>query len=207
MPAFPHALPTLAGAQGDLARQLALLVGPAYQAGDDTRNAADYLALGLGLSEARASVLGLLADAFADTADDLLGEWEALYAMPARPDQTNAERRSTLGARARAGKAGTPQAIETALGLVCTAAVNVTEYTPPFPAGLETRVFRLAVVVPTADQDNEALAPTLDLLLEVAVPAHVEWVITDNDNFLCDDPGSLCFDGPVPPGPADLLGA
>jgi hypothetical protein len=111
MPNFPHDQPTEATDDGDFARQLATLLGPAYQAGDDSNNAAEFLALGGALADLRLVIIDSLAEAFANEAWDLLSELETIYGLPVRTDLDEEDRQARLVAKIRAARAGTPNSI------------------------------------------------------------------------------------------------
>lgn len=171
-----HAVPTHAGAAGDLARQLARLVGPAVQAPDSSSAAQEYLALGGGLASARQTVLDAIAEAFPQTAKDLLVEWETAYVIPVDPGGSVEERRTALLARVRAVGGSAPR-IEAAATTLAGGTVTVAEYLYSDVTANPRRVFRFNVAVgATLAADSEFVAALHELLERVA-PAHCTWNI------------------------------
>ncbi len=189
-----HDLPTEAGAAGDLARQLARLVGPAIQAGDSTVAAQEYLALGGALADARQTTLAAIAEALPQTALHTLSAWEAMLRIPVRPGAAPADRRAVIVARLQAS-GGTPSRIELAASTFAGGACGVYEVAwSSLAAGFERYVFRFVIGIPVALVDDEAFRAALDELLERVSPAHTTWSVVRTGALLFDVDGSG-FDG------------
>lgn len=187
MPHLPLIAPAESGLAGDLARQLAALVGPAVAAPDDSRAGAECIALGGALRDARAATLFALAQAVPQTATDLLGEWEAMLAIPVSPGASDATRQAALLARLRAF-GGTPQRIEAAATTLAGATITVVEYLySAFTATATPRlVFRFTVVLSAALYADTAFRAALDELLQRQVPAHCTWGVASAAAFMWD---------------------
>lgn len=189
MPTVTHSVPTEATRAGDLARQLARLVGPAVQAPDTSVAAQEYLALGGALATARQTTLDALAEAFPQTADDTLPEWEAALVIPATVGATTATRRSALLARLRA-IGGSPQRAERAASTLAGATVTTAEYLWSDVLLSPRRVFRFTVVVPAALVDDVEFRAQLHELLERLAPAHCMWQVVSAAEFLFSTAGA-----------------
>jgi uncharacterized protein YmfQ (DUF2313 family) len=172
---------------GDFARHLALLMGTGVQARPGSFTEADLLALGGALRDARATNLAILDEAFPDTVDQLLAEWEAMYGLPTRADLTTAQRRDRLVAKVRAARAGTPADILTAVHKLDPTA-TITEYTAAAVAGTNPRsVFRFVVVLASAVYDDADLRGQIERLLDQMKPAHTAYSLAISDVFRWDD--------------------
>lgn len=182
----PHDLPTEPGAAGDLARQLARLVGPAVQAPDASVAAQEYLAFAGGLARARQTTLDAIAEATPHTARDTLGEWEAMLRLPVRTGASVESRRAAIVARLQAS-GGSPTRIELAASTLAAGVCAVYETAwSAYPAGSERYVFRFVVGVPAALVNDEAFRAALDELLERVAPAHTTWRVTTAGALLFD---------------------
>lgn len=169
-----HAVPSLAGATGDLARQLARLVGPAVQAGDETVAAAHYLALASALATARQTTLDAIAESRPATADDLLAEWEAVLAVPVSPGASTASRRTAILARLRA-ISGTRQRIGRTTALVAGGSTATSELAYTAALTSPRKVFRFVLTMPVAAHDDGPTRTAIDELLQRQAPAHTTW--------------------------------
>lgn len=181
-----HAVPSLSGATGDLARQLARLVGPAVQAGDETVAAAHYLALATELAAARQTTLDAIAEATPATADDLLAEWESVLAVPVNPGASTAARRAAVLARIRA-IAGTRQRIGRTTKMVAGGTTSTTEYLYSAVTSEPRKVFRFVLTVPAAAIADGPTLSALDELLQRQAPAHTTWNFASGATFRFDD--------------------
>lgn len=194
-----HPIQPLPGEDSDagrFARALAQLLGPAYQPADGTLVAADLYALGQALADARDTTLDAVAEAFAAEASRLLPELEASYGLAVRGDLTDAERRTILLAKVRAARAGTPQAIETALDPYDPDA-KVFENTAAAVAATDPRaVFRVAVRIKVAVWNDAAKLAAIRALCEQMKPAHAKAAVCTRVGFRFNDPDSL-FDRDV----------
>jgi hypothetical protein len=185
---FSVATPSEVSPEGDLARQLAHLVGPAVQAPDGSVAAAEYLALGDVIQDARDATTNALRNAFVDTAVELLTELEDEYGLPSRPDATNASRQAALTARVR-GYAGTLDRIVSALTPLLTT-TSVGEV-PLAAAGVPEDVFRFGVVMTAKQLQDSVLVSLVNEQLQVSAPAHTNWEFGNAFGFLTDDSASL----------------
>lgn len=184
-----HDLPTEAGAAGDLARQLARLVGPAVQAGDGTLAAQEYLALGGGLAVARQTTIDAISEAFPATASDTLSEWERMLRVPIREGATVADRRAAILARLRAS-GGSPRRIKAACAALVPAGVGLTEYTVSQVTANPRRVFRFSIAVGGAAYADAGVRGEIEDVLQRAAPAHTTWNLSSGGVFRFDTTGS-----------------
>ena len=179
-----------------LARQLGRLLGPWLAAPDDSRNAADLIALGSAIGDASDTNVSVGNEAFVYLASALLEEWEALYGIDT-PAPTIEERQANLLARARAGFVAHPRTIVTAIrGIVG----EVAEVVEPIWHEVTANPERVHVIAVRVDEDSYGTPPTqtaslqrIDAVVQRMKPAHVEvlYTSTQTDDFLTDDPNSL----------------
>jgi uncharacterized protein YmfQ (DUF2313 family) len=196
---FPQGRPSEVSNDGDFARHLATLLGPAYQAQDGTNNAADFLALGGAMADVRAILQDIVAEMFVNTAYDLLSELEADYGLPVHPELAASERQANLLAKVRAARGGTPQRLLTALSVVAPEATiteNDVTTVPREPDGATYQsasrgVFLFAVTVAVATWNNAAKRAQLVALLDAMKPAHTAYNIVTRVGFRTDDVQSL----------------
>ena len=193
MSGFRQALPSTATAAGDVARRLLTLKGPAIQAPDGSLNAADALALGASLEDARTMLSTARAQAFVCDATYMLDELERLYGLTVDTGATTAARQARLLAFVRANAAGTPASIEVAVATL-TGACRVVEYTArevyatdPSPTA-ETRrgVFRFAVVVPRAYAESAQWRTLIAAVVNRMKPAHTSFTVTAGEPLKYD---------------------
>lgn len=189
-----HALPTGGTAYDALARMLARLCGPAFQAPDDSANAADFVTLGRSLHDVRETLSDCLDNAFTTTADALLTEWEATLRVPTDEDISGADRRDVLTAKWQSRRSGSPSSILAALRILDSGA-NLREYSAAECASTLPRcVFRFGVQIPT--YYGAPKEPLVRSLLDAMKPAHTDYSLTSKplSGFLCDDADSVCDD-------------
>lgn len=189
-----QALPTGTTAADDLARMLARLCGPAFQAGDDSTNAADFVTLGRELDATRTVLANCIRNAFPSETSELLLEWEGTLRVPTDKSLGDSGRRTVLLARWRARRSGSPTAIEDALS-VLDAGADVREYSAAECASTLPRcVFRFGVRVPS--YYGTAKIGRITALLDAMKPAHTDYSLTSRPltGFLCDDANSVCDD-------------
>jgi uncharacterized protein YmfQ (DUF2313 family) len=191
---IPLAVPTEAGVAGDFARQLVRILGPAHNAPDGSLNAADFLALGGALADARATTLAALDEAFADSATQLLSELEAMYGLPVRPDLAVATRRTRLVAKVRAARAGAPNEVLRAVHALDPTA-TISENTPsdvpqepdqatPPRAGAARLVFLWALWISDAAFDDAETRAAIGAICTQMQPAHTDHSLHTNDPAL-----------------------
>jgi len=184
---FPQPMPSEDSKAGFFARQLALLIGSAYQPVDNTRVAARLLALGGAIRDARATNLASLAEAFPDTAAQLLSDWETHLGLAVRGDLSIVPREQRALAKARAARAGTPQSM-----LVAVRALDPTEtiYENTLgPVGDEMFVFAILIQVSTFN--NPLVFDQIRAIVEQMKPAFTRGNLPTRIGFRCDDPLSL----------------
>jgi hypothetical protein len=211
-------LPTEDSDAGTIARQLARLIGPAYQPKDGTVIAADLLQLGGGIAGGRDTNLASVDEAFPDSAVQLLDELETEYGLQVRQDLSTAARQARLLAKIRAQFAGTLQQIQSSLQAIDSSA-TVHEITlaqviasEPNPTAIEHRTgvygtgqtflfitehqaFRFYVTVSLSAFNNADTIAQMTTVIEQAKPAHTIYEIGVNDvssgSFKYDDASSL----------------
>jgi hypothetical protein len=180
-------LPTEQSQAGDFARLLAIAVGPAYNAGPGTKTGADFLALGDALAGAYNTNLASLAECFADTAVQMLPEWEAMLGLQVRPDLTTAQRQTRLVAKIRAAFSGSPQDILTALRTVAPE-VTITEIlaADAISSGNPCNVFKFIVFISTLHINDANISKQVIDILEQMKPAHTSYSIVSSRPFFLD---------------------
>lgn len=164
-----------------IARQMLRAVGSGWQAPQGSLNAADALALGASLDDARRELLACLSEAYADTVTEMLDEWERVYGLPVVSGLSTAGRRARLVAYVRANIAGTPQSIESAVEALGAAPCTVNEG-PPNGA----YVFLFAVIVPTGTVQNAEKNAAVRAVVNRMKPAHTDFTVANAADFYCD---------------------
>lgn len=186
--------PSAAGVAGDLARQIALALGTAYNHTDGTVNAADALADGDALAAVRAQVVLAMYQAFVNTATVLLDEHERDYGLPIRRDMTNADRQARLVAKVRAARRGSPRSVETALRAItgtATVLENLLTAVPIAPDGIRRGQWHFGVLIPAAKWADINIRAQASAIIEQMKPAYTTFALGVTSPFLCDDPNSL----------------
>lgn len=176
-------IPTEASDAGTFARQLARLVGPAVDAPDGSIAADEYLALGGAIATARQTTLTAIAQAFPQSANDLLPAWEAQLQLAVSPGATIAARRTAVLARIRAS-GGSPQRIIRAAEALTNSTVTVREYAYIDVLANPRRAFRFTLSIPVALFDDATFRAALDDTLQRCAPAHTTWTIATTSGFL-----------------------
>lgn len=185
-----QSLPSEDSEDGKFARQLARLIGPAIQPADGTNIAQDMLALGGALADARATLRDLLAEAFADSAWDLLSELERVYGLPVREDLSRSQRQTRLVAKVRAARAGTPDSILLAVAPYDTTASiyeNVAADVTYYPSA----VFLWDLIVSAAVHADAEAIIAIRAIVEQMKPAHTKCFVVTKVGFKFGDSGSL----------------
>lgn len=171
-------------------------LGTAYQAANGSVNAADALALGGALAAGAATTRAIRDEMFADTATQLLAEWEASYGLAVREDLTAAQRQARLVAQIRASRAGTPAGILLAVRTLAPEA-ELVEWTAADVAATDPRgVFRFNVVVSAAHLADDDLAAQLRSVIEAMKPAHTGYALVESAVCRFDD-ATTPFDSSV----------
>ncbi len=187
---FPQPLPSGDGDGARIARNLAVLLGPAYQPADGTAIADDLQALGGAIADARAAGTRAVDEAFTDSATDLLTPYEERLGAPS-PTSSNPERRARLTVQRRASGAGTPDRF---LAAVRAAAAEAALYenTCTAVAATDPRgVFRFAITIPAGTWSSPSKLAAVRGAAERAKPAHTRCTVGTRVGFRLDDPESL----------------
>jgi hypothetical protein len=181
---FSQALPTEDSTEGALARQLLRLIGPALQAPDGSLNAADALALGGAIRDARQVQLDSASQAFADAATYMLTELETLYGVLVDETLTDAARQARLTAFVRTIIGATPQNIVNAVSAYAGSAevyeVSAADALASDPGPDAARgVFAFSVVVPTAVVLNVTKLAQVRAIIDRMRPAHTSFDVVN----------------------------
>lgn len=194
----PQPLPTTGGKDDEVsvARQIGRLLGPWLGAEDGSRNAADLLALGMAVNDARGTTTSSGTEAYVNLATYLLPEYETIYQITARSTSTDG-RRSALLARARAGFVGAPRVIEDAIRDLAGTSTDVIETlwseVTAAPENVHTIVVAMDANVYGTPPVYSATFYDVRAVVERMKPAHVDAVYTGTQttDFLTDDTNSL----------------
>lgn len=202
--ALPQQVPSETSVGGNVARRLAILLGPAWQPADGSNFAADLLALGGGLGgskatwngsaltvgssqSGRASLLASLAEAFPDTTVQCIAEWEAMIAAPNGAGLLLAARQAALLAWYQTRFGGDPRDLLTAVQALAPEA-TLTENSAASVASTNPRwVYVFAVVLSSAHAESSTFTARVAAVVDVMKPAHAGYVITNAVGFLTDD--------------------
>jgi uncharacterized protein YmfQ (DUF2313 family) len=177
---------------GDFARQLAQLLGPAYQASDSSLVEADFLAMGKALADARSTNLRALDEAFVSSATEMLAELETIYGLAVRPDLTVQERRDLLVAKVRAARDGTPQGILRSVRKIDpTATIFENSCDEIVGSGDPNNVFYWALRIAASVWANDTKRAEITRIVQQMKPAHTRGNVAVSVGFLTDDPNSL----------------
>jgi hypothetical protein len=170
--ALAHDLPSEDSAAGTIARRLGRLLGPAVQAPDDSQNAAELLALGSAFVGTVERLEQARDEAFPNTAEETLSEWELALGLAIAATNDTASRRSLLLAVTSTRRGGTPQdLLALARSVVPSAALREYTATEAAASGSARNVFTLRVIVGSSYGDTEKQA-RITALLRPALPAH-----------------------------------
>lgn len=194
----PQPLPTTGGSETEvtLARQIGRLLGPWFRAPDGSRNAADLLAFGMAVGDARETTTASGLEAYVSLATYLLPEYETLYRITARGTSTE-DRRNALLARARAGFVGAPRTIEAAILSVAGESATVIETVWTGATARPRNVHTIAVQMDPNVYGTPPIYTAAFFEVKAVVdrmkPAHVRAVYTGTQTggFLTDDSNSL----------------
>lgn len=190
---FAQSLPTEDSVEGAIARQLLRLLGPAVQAPDGSLNAADALALGAALRDARQTQLDSASQAFVDSATYMLTELEQLYGVLVDETMTDAARQARLTAFVRTVIGASPQNIESAVAAYTgSATVRETSVAAALrsvvtPTADDYRkVFHFAVIVPLAIVSSPTAYAEAVAIVARMLPAHTSASIANATPFYVD---------------------
>lgn len=190
MPLFNQPLPSEDSIPGKLARQLARLIGPAYQPKDLSIVAARLLALGDLLADSKAKEQESIDQAFVSHATSLLTELEALYDLPSGESSlTTEERQIRLLTLTNSNRSGSPESILQTVQKTDPTA-EIFESTSA-PTGYDEGLFLFAVKVAESVWENANYRNYLQFVIDKMKPAHTKGYLVVTANFLTDDPESL----------------
>lgn len=167
-----------------IARQMLRVIGAGWQAPQDSLTAADALAFGASLDDARLMLISLLDQAFANTVSSMIAEWEAAYGLLPDSSLTLADRQARLLAFIRSSGAGSPQSIASAVDGFTGGGTSVVE--TPSSAVHVRAVFQFVVIVPLAILQNVAKRARIADMIERMKPAHTIGVTANVVGFYCD---------------------
>ena len=167
-----------------IARQMLRVIGAGWQAPQDSLTAADALAFGASLDDARLMLLDLLDQAFASTVTSMIAEWEAAYGLLPDSSLTLADRQMRLLTFLRSTGAGSPQSIASAVDAFTGGGTVVVE-TPSTTVDVGA-VFRFVVVVPLAFIQSVSKRARIADMVERMKPAHSLGVTANAVGFFCD---------------------
>lgn len=169
-----QAVPTLADRPGDLARMIARLLGPAWQAPDGSVNAAQFSADGDTLDATLDTLDTAAAQSYPREATDSLEDWERVLYLPVDPLATTTVRQANALAATRGTLSGsTEDLLATAQTLIPGATLREYTATEAAALGSQRYVFTLRFALGASYGDTEIEA-RLRGLLRPAAPAHVQ---------------------------------
>lgn len=171
----------------EYARQLAQVLGTAYQPADGSFIADDLRTLGKGLYDADATLTRAINEAFPDTAVDMLTEWETRLGLPVDTTLAVATRQANLLAKYRAVFGSSVQRMNAAIQTI-DATAQLVEWSimqiyanePSawiWAASTRRLVVQFNVTVSAATFDNPAVKARIAALVEQMKPAHTGYVI------------------------------
>lgn len=183
-----QALPSEATTAGEIARQLAQILGPAYQPADGTVIAAELLAYGDAIAIVLANTLQSINEAFANLSIHLLGEYEVEYGLPVRPDLSNAVRQARIVAKIQAIRRASPNGITTAVRSVVGSLGSVIIYEnatsnadfASYPRG----VFQFGVTIGTSAWNNYDVRVQAQQIVNQMKPAHTRGDVGASKGFI-----------------------
>ena len=167
-----------------IARQALRVIGAGWQAPQDSLVAADALAFGASLDDARLMLIDLLNQAFPTTVTSMVAEWEAAYGLLPDSSLTLADRQMRLLTFLRSSGAGSPQSIASAVDAFTGGGTIVVE--TPSTTVDPRAVFRFVVVVPLAVLLNPIKRARIADMIERMKPAHTLGVTANAVGFFCD---------------------
>ena len=167
-----------------IARQMLRVIGAGWQAPQDSLTAADALAFGASLDDARLMLIDLLNQAFPLTVTSMIAEWEAAYGLLPDSSLTLADRQMRLLTFLRSTGAGSPQSIASAVDAFTGGGTVVVE-TPSTTVDVGA-VYRFVVVVPLAFIQSVSKRARIADMVERMKPAHSLGVTANAVGFFCD---------------------
>ena len=167
-----------------IARQALRVIGAGWQAPQDSLVAADALAFGASLDDARLMLIDLLDQAFPLSVTSMITEWEAAYGLLPDSTLTLAERQMRLLTFLRSTGAGSPQSIASAVDAFTGGGTIVVE-TPSTTVDVRA-VFGFVVVVPLGFVQSVSKRARIVDMIERMKPAHSLGVTANAVGFFCD---------------------
>jgi hypothetical protein len=167
-----------------IARQALRVIGAGWQAPQDSLVAADALAFGASLDDARLMLIDLLDQAFPISVTSMITEWEAAYGLLPDSTLTLAERQMRLLTFLRSTGAGSPQSIASAVDAFTGGGTIVVE-TPSTTVDVRA-VFGFVVVVPLGFVQSVSKRARIVDMIERMKPAHSLGVTANAVGFFCD---------------------
>lgn len=175
---------------GRFARELAQILGTAYQPVNGSFIAADLTSLGGALAMIRATSLRSIDQAFVDAASDILTELEIEFGLANRTDLSTSDRRTRLAAKVRAYIAGTAQNIDNAVSAYDSTAA-VYENVPQAGAGSTRVPFQFGVTISDGVYDSPTKLAAILALIEQMKPAHTKGNVGTKKGFYTNEATSL----------------
>lgn len=170
-----QAVPSTTGRPGDLARMIARLLGPAWQAADGTVNAAQFVAEGDTLDAVLDTLDSAAAQCIPSEATTALEDWERVLYLPLDPLATDAERQAQTLAATRGTLSGAPEDLLAAIQTVVPgASIRERTTTDATALGSAREVFRVRVALGSSYGDAE-IEGRVGALLRAALPAHATY--------------------------------
>ena len=193
----PQALPSGETLGDAFARELALLIGTAYQPSDGTLIAEDLRTIGDSLADVYTTLQNALNEAFTNTAVQLLAEWEFRLGLPTDPSIPIADRQAAATAKRRANGGASATRILAAMRSIYDGATLATNScvavaafsTPAYPTRRD--VFQFVVVVKPEVWGDAVKLSHLRTIVRQMKRAHTKCVITTRIGFRFADPLSL----------------
>lgn len=190
MPFVDQPLPQGTTVGDDFARELAILIGPAYQPVEGSLIAADLHTTGDALAAVYATQQRALDQAFTDSATEMLDKWEFALGLEVTPNADVATRQGWATAKRRAHGGGI-----TARVLAAVRAIEPTATIRPNKCvdvtANDRMIFQWVIVIPAATwAKTETRVRILEVVRQMK-PAHTRCVVTTQVGFFTDDPNSL----------------
>lgn len=191
MPFVDQPLPQGTTTGDAFAREIALLLGPAFQPVEGSLICEDLHTTGDALAAVYATQQRALDQAFTDTATELLDKWEFALGLEVNPNADTATRQGWATAERRASGGGiTARVLAAVQSIEGTAAIRPNRCLD-VAATNPRAIFQWVIVIPAATwADTAKRSRILDVVRQMK-PAHTRCVVTTQVGFYADDPDSL----------------
>jgi hypothetical protein len=174
------------------ARELAYAIGPAIQPIERSRVNAEFVAQAAALSVTMDAQDSLRRERFADTATELLAEWERRLRVPAASSLSVPDRRALALAAMRGAFGGPESRVLSALHAIDPTA-TITNGRSFTSQDAPKHVYLFAVALKQSFFDDESKRATVRRIVRQMAPAHADFGVGVNTSgFLCDHVGSRC---------------